>query len=191
MSTGLTEAEFDELNSIEAGDDDYAENGESLFDDDEDSTAVDYNDYGQEDDTIVPDFMDDTTQELDTVDNAEEEALPVEYGVDFKTGQLTGGKVTGLEAIKVWAWNVLQIERYAYEQFTWNIGNEMFSLIGKSEAPALVQNDMQRMVEDCLKPNKYIKDIDDFTCSISGDTLSCSFTIKTTLGEVELSNVTV
>ena len=49
---------------------------------------------------------------VETVDtdesDEEDEALPVEFGIDFKTGKMTGGKVTGLNAIKVWAWNALQ-----------------------------------------------------------------------------------
>lgn len=190
MANTLTDAEFEELNAIETGDD-YAGNDESMFDDVEDDDAVEYNDYGQEDDTVVPDFIDETTQDLNNVDIDEDDALPVEYGINFKTGQLTGGKVSGLEAVKVWAWNVLQIERYAYEQFTWECGNEMYSLIGKSEAPSLVRNDMQRMVNDTLKPNKYIKGIKNFECDITGDRLSCSFTIQTTFGEVSMTNVTV
>lgn len=28
--------------------------------------------------------------------------IPKEYGIDFKTGQLTGEIVEGLEAVKVW-----------------------------------------------------------------------------------------
>ena len=40
--------------------------------------------------------------------------IPKEYGIDFKTGQLTGEIVEGLEAVKVWIWLVLQTPRYRY-----------------------------------------------------------------------------
>ena len=124
-------------------------------------------------------------------DEEEEDVLPVEFGVDFKTGQMTGGKVTGLEAIKVWAWNALKTQRYMYEQNTWNYGSELEDLIGRSSMPMeYIESEAKRMCAECLMQNRFIEGIRDFRCSLEESTLICSFTIITTFGEVE-QNVTI
>lgn len=118
----------------------------------------------------------------------EEDILPVEFGIDYKTGQMTGGKVTGLEAIKVWAWNALKTPRYLYEQNTWNYGSELDTLIGRASMPIeYIESEAQRMCEECLVQNKYIEGIKDFSCSVEADTLTCTFTMITLFGEVEQS----
>lgn len=127
---------------------------------------------------------------LETVDTDEsdedEDVLPAEFGVDFTTGQMTGGKVTGLEAIKVWAWNALRTPRYLYEQNTWNYGSELEDLIGRLPMPMeYIKSEAKRMCEECLQQNKYIQGIKNFDCMIVMDTLVCSFTMVTTFGEVE------
>lgn len=132
------------------------------------------------------------------VENAEaaetdedEDDLPVEFGVDFITGQMTGGKVTGLDAIKVWAWNALQIPRYRYEQFSWDYGSELEELIGMPQMPMeYIASEAERMCEECLTQNQYIEDIEDFECLVFRGVLACSFKIITTFGEVE-SNVVI
>ena len=54
-------------------------------------------------------------EEVDEEQDQEEQSIPVEYGIDFETGQLTGKKVYGIEALKVWIWNALVTDRYRYE----------------------------------------------------------------------------
>ena len=122
---------------------------------------------------------------------SDEETLPVEFGVDFLTGQLTGGKVKGLEAIKVWAWNALRIPRNRYEQFSWDYGSELEDLIGMPQVPIeYIESEAKRMCEECLTQNKYIEGIENFECMMVQGILVCSFTIITKIGEVE-SNVAI
>ena len=130
--------------------------------------------------------------EVDSTESDEEEdTLPTEFGVDFSTGQFTGGKVTGLEAIKVWAWNALQIARYRFEQFSWNYGSELEDLMGLSQMPIeYIASEAERLCEECLVRNKYIEGIENFECLIVKGILVCSFKIVTTFGEVE-SNVVI
>ena len=116
----------------------------------------------------------------------EDDEMPVEYGIDFTTGQMTGGKVEGLDAIKVWAWNALKIPRYLYEQHSWSYGSELDTLIGKSQMPIeYIASEAKRMCEECLTRNKYIQGIKNFECMTFKDVLVCSFIIVTTFGEVE------
>lgn len=124
--------------------------------------------------------------EAESESEEDEEDLPVEFGIDFETGQLTGGKVSGLDAIKVWAWNALKTPRYIYEQFGWDYGSELEDLIGMSQMPfEYIESEAKRMIEECLTQNRFIEGIRNFSCSMSRDTLQCSFNIITTLGEVE------
>lgn len=53
----------------------------------------------------------------DTIIEANKVDIPVDYEIDFNTGRLTGGIVEGVEAIKVWIWLALQIERYRFPIF--------------------------------------------------------------------------
>ena len=45
-------------------------------------------------------------------DITEEEYVPKEYGIDFKTGQLSGKIVEGVDALMVWCWIALHTPRY-------------------------------------------------------------------------------
>ena len=54
----------------------------------------------------------------------EDEVEYKEYGIDFETGQLTGKVVTGIEAVRVWAYLALNTAKYRFEQYSWDYGNE-------------------------------------------------------------------
>ena len=51
--------------------------------------------------SILPSFMMTVASEVQKETVLE---IPKEYGINFKTGQLTGKIVEGKEAIKVWIW---------------------------------------------------------------------------------------
>ena len=59
--------------------------------------------------SILPSFM--QAQITARAQTADVITMPKEYGLDFKTGQLTGEIVEGIEAIKVWIWNCLHVQR--------------------------------------------------------------------------------
>lgn len=112
--------------------------------------------------------------------------VPSEYEIDYKTGQLTGRMVEGLEAIRVWIWLVLQIPRYQYPIFSWDYGNEYEALIGKSYSAEYLQAEAKRMTEDCLLMNDYIVSIENFTAVLIDEKLNISFVAETKYGEVEI-----
>lgn len=131
-------------------------------------------------------------EELTDIDNVEEleEQPPVEYGIDFETGQLTGGKVTGSKAVAVWAYNAIMTARYRYDVTSWQYGCELSDLIGRVLQEETLQAMAESIVQDCLAPNKDIEGIEDFECKKIGDRLIVSFTIDTPYGEEDV-NVTV
>ena len=58
-----------------------------------------------------------------------------EYAWDFVEADdflFTNGRntvVTGVEAVKVWAWKALQTPKGRYKAYSWNFGNELEALI--------------------------------------------------------------
>ena len=132
--------------------------------------------------------------ELEEDDEEVEEEIiepPTEYGIDFKTGQMTGGKVTGSKAVAVWAWNALMYPRYRYEIEDFQYGSELSDMIGQ----AMTQDEASMMAEsiirDTFSVNEFIEDIADFNCVLDGETLTISLTLVTSFGEEEMNNVVI
>lgn len=141
--------------------------------------------------SILPSFL---ISELTKASNttaaavATVQEIPREYGVDFKTGRLTGRIVEGIEAIKVWVWNCLHSERYRYALYSWQYGVEYEQYIGETITDEYLQSDCQTETEEALLESPYITGISDFEASIddSGATLHLTFTVNTTLGDMEV-----
>lgn len=127
-------------------------------------------------------------ENAETTGAAEKIKMPKEYEIDFKTGQLTGRSVEGLEAIKIWIWLVLQTPRYRYYIYTWDYGNEFDDLIGQGYSEEYITAEAQRMTEDCLLVNENIQSISDFSVGMENDQLSVSFTANTIYGSIQFSN---
>lgn len=121
-------------------------------------------------------------------EETQESKIPKEYEMDFKTGQLTGRIVEGVEAIKVWIWLVLQTPRYRYYIYSWDYGNEFEELIGRGYSEEYINAEAQRMTEDCLLVNEYIESITDFSVGMENDQLTISFTANTIYGTIQFDN---
>ncbi|MGN0512734.1 MAG: DUF2634 domain-containing protein [Lachnospiraceae bacterium] len=111
----------------------------------------------------------------------EEEQIPCEYGIDFETGQLSGRMVYGLDALKVWIWIALGIDRYYYEQYSWDNGHELATLIGKATSA----EDAVRMITECLTQNEHILGIKDVDIEKEDEKFTIKFTVSTDLGDIE------
>lgn len=121
----------------------------------------------------------------------EKPVVPKEYGIDFKTGQLTGKIVEGKEAIKVWIWIALQTPRYRYYVYTWDYGNEFEDLIGQGYTEEYIEAEVQRMTEDCLLINENIQGISHLNVSMEGGILTVSFTANTIYGNIEFNDLEI
>ena len=124
-------------------------------------------------------------EEVEVIEN--EEKPYKEYEIDYTTGQLTGRIVEGLEAVKVWIYLALNTDRYNYQQYTWDYGHELSTLIGTTTDAEYITMEAKRLVEECLYQNEHITDITDFVATIENDKLSMKFTVETDYGEVEMS----
>ena len=95
--------------------------------------------------------------EDDDIELDEKEEKPYkEYEIDFSTGQLTGRVVEGIEALKTWMFLALHTDRYFYEQYSWDYGSEIETLIGQSADEEYIALEVERMIEECLLQNEHI-----------------------------------
>ena len=135
--------------------------------------------------SILPSFFDSEIRSARQVSGVME--MPREYGIDFSTGQLTGLIVEGLEAIKVWIWNCLHTERFRHAIYSWQYGAEYEQYIGETISDDYLQSDCMVETEEALTVNPYITGITDFSAALDGTTLHITFTVETTIGEIEVS----
>lgn len=124
-------------------------------------------------------------EEIDPV--IEEDKTPSDYEIDLNTGRLTGHIISGLDAVKQWAYIVLLTERYFYPQYTWDHGSELQTLIGQNYDEDYIQSEVQRMIEDALMVSDDVLGIDDVICIMDKDKLTVTFTINTVYGRGEMS----
>lgn len=94
--------------------------------------------------------------------------------------------VTGLRAVLVWAWKALHVQRYRYDIYTWDYGNEIESLIGQPYTDELKQAEAIRYVRECLLVNPYITDVTDIVTSFVDSKITIQCKIMTVYGEVSL-----
>lgn len=106
--------------------------------------------------------------------------IPIIEKRDFKI-------VEGNEAIKVWVYKALLTPRYQYSIYTWNYGSELLSLIGKAYTPQLTKSEAKRYIEEALKINPYILEVNVLDTDFKDGVLSASIKIVTIYGESEVT----
>lgn len=106
--------------------------------------------------------------------------IPIIENRDFKI-------VEGNEAIKVWVYKALLTPRYQYSIYTWNYGSELLSLIGKAYTPQLTKSEAKRYIEEALKINPYILEVNVLDTDFKDGVLSANVKIVTIYGESEVT----
>ena len=95
--------------------------------------------------------------------------------------------VEGNEAIKVWVYKALLTPRYQYSIYTWNYGSELMDLIGKAYTPSLTKSESKRYIEEALKINPYILEVNVLDTDFKDGILSADVKIVTIYGESEVT----
>ena len=90
------------------------------------------------------------------------------------------------EAIKVWTYKALLTQRYQYSIYTWGYGSELMDLIGKAYTPQLTKSEAKRYIEEALKINPYILEVNVTDTSFRDSILSANIKITTIYGESEV-----
>lgn len=109
-----------------------------------------------------------------------------EYEIDFKTGNLTGRVVRGVDALSVWAYLAVASKRYKWPIYSWFYGSEHLNLIGYSYSEEYLHSEVQRYLEECLSENEHITGIEDLEVSQAKDKLYIRFTLITDVGSKEV-----
>ena len=94
--------------------------------------------------------------------------------------------VEGNEAIKVWVYKALLVPRYQYSIYSWDYGSELMDLIGKAYTPQLTKAEAKRYIEEALKINPYILDVNVIDTDFKDSVLSANVKITTIYGESEV-----
>lgn len=105
---------------------------------------------------------------------------PVIENRDFKI-------VEGNEAIKVWVYKAILTPRYNYSIYSWDYGSELLDLIGKAYTPQLTKSEAKRYIEEALKINPYILEVDVVDTDFKDGILSANVKIVTIYGESEVT----
>ena len=136
--------------------------------------------------SLMPTYIGDSSEKSES-----QKRIPREYEIDFKTNKLSGKIVSGLEAIKIWVWLALKVQRYRYQIYSWDYGNEYETLIGKRYTKEYLETEIKRMTEDCLLVNENITGISDFHIETEDDRLKIGFEVHTTFGNGRINNIEV
>ena len=104
---------------------------------------------------------------------------PILENGDFKM-------VEGNEAIKVWVYKALLVPRYQYSIYSWGYGSDLMDLIGKTYTPQLTKSEAKRYIEEALKINPYILEVNVTDTSFRDSILSANIKITTIYGESEV-----
>lgn len=137
--------------------------------------------------SILPSFL----KELSDTKTIKEEdsqvfKMPKEYGIDFRTGQLTGKIVEGLEAIKVWIWLCMHTERFRHAIYSADYGTSLEQYIGHMLSEEYINTDCESEISDALLINEFIESIEDFEVVRNSDSLNISFRVVTKFGSIEV-----
>lgn len=125
-------------------------------------------------------------EEDDVLEEEQAETEQTDYEIDFATGALTGRVITGFDAVIQWIRLTLGTERYFYNQFSWDYGSELETLIGREESKEYIESEVNRMITDALSVNDAIEGITDMTISTEKDSLYAEFTVNTIYGSGEV-----
>ena len=98
--------------------------------------------------------------------------IPILQNGEFKI-------VEANEAIKVWVYKALLVPRYNYSIYSWNYGSELMDLIGKAYTPQLTKSEAKRYIEEALKINPYILDVNVINTDFKDSILSANVKVKT------------
>ena len=115
-----------------------------------------------------------------------------EFAIDFKTGNpVIENKsfklIEGKEALKIWIYKALKIDRFQYEIYSWNFGSEISDLMGKGYTQALTQSEIKRYIEEALYINPYVKEVQILETSFKDNTLSVKLSVDSVYGNMEVS----
>lgn len=87
--------------------------------------------------------------------------------------------ISGSENLNQWIRKSIGTERYKYPIYTWNFGNEIFTLFGTSLISATTRSVVDKFIKDALLYDSRISEVLDVESKVSGDALIVQFKVVT------------
>ena len=94
--------------------------------------------------------------------------------------------VSGLEAVKSWAWRAIATARYRYAAFSWDYGCEIESLAGQPYQAETKRSEAARYVTEALLVSPYITACADTDVTFDGSTFHMTVEFSTIYGKERL-----
>lgn len=91
--------------------------------------------------------------------------------------------VTGLEAVKSWAWRAVATARYRYPAFSWDYGCELESLVGQPYQADTKRSEAARYIQDALLSSPYITACSVTDVTFDGSTFHMTVEFSTVYGK--------
>lgn len=88
----------------------------------------------------------------------------------------------GLEAVRQSVEIALNVERFRWQIYNTNFGNELNELIGDDSD--YIQSEFPRMVNDALSVDDRVVDTSDYVFTVNGDSMTVSFIVNTVFGQL-------
>lgn len=126
---------------------------------------------------MLPDNGDDLKQGF-TVDRQPS----LTYKLDFETGRVAG-MVDGRKAMEQSILLALSTERFAYDIFSPNYGNELNALAGGS--PPLLYAQLEQVIQVALLVDDRVTGVSGFAFGRNRGAVAVSFTVSTIFGDIE------
>ena len=95
--------------------------------------------------------------------------------------------VTGLEAVKGWAWRAVDTARYRYPCFSWSYGCELGALIGQPYQADTKRSEAERYVREALLASPYIQSVRVSDTRFEGSALHMTVELATVYGNSQFS----
>lgn len=91
--------------------------------------------------------------------------------------------VTGLEAVKGWAWRAVDTARYRFSHFSWSYGCELEALVGQPYTADAKLSEAERYVTEALLVSPYIREARVRDKRFEGATLHMQVALSTVYGK--------
>lgn len=90
--------------------------------------------------------------------------------------------VTGLEAVRGWAWRAVDTARYRFSVFDWSFGCELEELVGQPYQENTKRSEAERYVREALLVSPYIREVQVTGVELAGSTLHIAADMDTVYG---------
>lgn len=94
--------------------------------------------------------------------------------------------VTGLEAVRGWAWRAIDTARYQYSVFSWDFGCELEALVGQPYRADTKRSEAERYVREALLVSPYIREVQVTGLTFEGSTVHLTVDMTTVYGRASV-----